>query len=303
MGRINGGRKTRFLGVKDLGNGRFRIRAYWTDPTTGKEKEKERVIAARSVAEAFDQKRLLEQELAGMLTAAPALESVSATRRRLGDVADEWLKAIIAKRHDEDPMQPYLCPSTRRRYVSTVRDFVKPFFEEKYADAITTEDVVAWRTHLLEHGYKRATLNGHLRVMKMIMRAAGNSAATSVKELNPKPDARITRKEPNLLTPVELDRFLSVARERWPHHYALILVLFTTTVRLGAALALRWDDLDLEDQVFVVTRRLSEGEVMPGVKRDRFGEDAPPLMPEVYAALKELRASRPWTPTRTSRFP
>ncbi|MEO1173664.1 MAG: hypothetical protein AAFX94_16685 [Myxococcota bacterium] len=57
--------------------------------------------------------------------------------------------------------------------------------------------------------------------------------------LNEKRNARISRKEPNLLTSDELDRFLRVAKERWPQHYPLILVLFTTTMRISIALALR----------------------------------------------------------------
>lgn len=290
MARASGGRKTRFPGVMDLGNGRFRIRAYYTDKATGQAKEKDRVITARRVEEAFDQKRALEEELARGPKAAPTV-IVAPQRKPLGDVAREWLAVIVAKRHDEDPAQPYLCPSTRQRYESTVRDFVVPFFGERFAEEITTKDVIDWRVHLVTHGYKRATVNGHLRVLKMILRSAGSKAAEGVKELNPKPDARITRKEPNLLTADELDRFLAVARERWPQHYALILVLFTTTLRLGAALALRWEDLDLEEQVVVAVRRLSEGEVIPGVKRDRFGEDVPPLMPEVHEALKGLKAT------------
>ena len=48
-----------------------------------------------------------------------------------------------------------------------------------------------------------------------------------MKALNERRDARITRAEPNLLTPAELYRFLAVARERWPQHYALILVFVT----------------------------------------------------------------------------
>jgi integrase-like protein len=106
-------------------------------------------------------------------------------------------------------------------------------------------------------------------------------------ELNEKPDARISRKEPNLLTAEELDRFLEIAERDWDQHYALILVLFTTTMRLSTALALRRDDLDLETMEFIVRRRLSTGVETPGVKRDRFGEDSPPLLPEVHEALKE----------------
>jgi integrase len=57
----------------------------------------------------------------------------------------------------------------------------------------------------------------------------------------------------------ELDRFLEATRAHWDQHVALILVLFTTGLRLGTALALRRSDLDEESGEFIVTRRLSDG--------------------------------------------
>jgi integrase len=130
-------------------------------------------------------------------------------------------------------------------------------------------------------------VNGDHRVLKQILRSVGRDAASKVPELNEKPDARTTRKQPNLLTGDELGRFLAFVREHWPQRYAMVLVLFTTTLRIGTVLALRRDeDIDLETMETVATRRLSAGVVTPAVKRDRFGEDAPPLLPEVYEALK-----------------
>jgi integrase len=62
-------------------------------------------------------------------------------------------------------------------------------------------------------------------------------------------------------------------------------------MRISTALALRVEDIDLSTMEIVARRRLSEGVETPGVKRDRFGEDAPPLLPEVHEALKKLWAS------------
>jgi integrase len=130
--------------------------------------------------------------------------------------------------------------------------------------------------------------------LKTVLGTIGNDAAARVKALNERRDARITRAEPNLLTPEEMRRFLEVAKVRWPQHYALILLLFTTAMRIGTALALRWEDLDLDTMEIIVTRRLSgygpRAEVVPGVKRDRFGEDAPPLLAEVLEELRTLRS-------------
>ena len=283
------GRRTKFAGVKALGDGKYRLRVYVTDPETGRQKEKMKTVRASGTAEAHRMKLDLEAELRIGGVAA------SKTSTRFGDVADAWLSEITTRRLEEDPTQLHLCPSTRTRYTESVDDILKPFFGTMIADRISADVVRRWRLDLLDVGYARSTSNAHHRVLKAILRSVGNTAASEVKTLNEKPGARITRKQPNLLTAAELDRFLAEALEHWPQHYALILVLFTTTMRISTALALRWDDLDLETMEFVVTRRLSgygaKAEVIPGVKRDRFGEDAPPLLDEVYEALLEYRAT------------
>jgi integrase len=270
--------KTSQSGVQEIGAGLYRIRAARIDPKTGRRREIDRRVRARSVVEAARMRLQILDDLAG----GPEQK----LQQKLGDFADAWLADVSKRAHEEDPKQLHLCNATRVRYEGSVEVFIKPFFGDYFIDQITARDIKDWRAHLLEHKYRRSTINGHLRVLKTILRAAGNHAAIKVTTLNEKVDARTTRKEPNLLTADELDRFLAIASRDWPQYYALILVLFTTTMRLSTALALRRDDIDLESMEFIVRRRLSMGMETPGVKRDRFGEDAPPLLPAVYEALK-----------------
>ncbi len=296
------GKKTKHEGIRDLGDGWFLIRVTMRSPETGRRKDTARRVKAASLIDAIQKRDELERELrrekmeVDVLTIVPpVLEPAPAIARterlKLGDIADAWLDELKMRRLEEDPTQLHLCNATRMRYEGSVRDFVKPFFGDWFVDKITAAHVKDWRTHLLEQGYRRATVNGHHRVLRSILRTVSNTAAVQVSELSTKPDARITRKEPNLLTADELDRFLAVARESWPQHYPLILVLFTTTMRLSTALALRRDDVDLETMEFIVRRRLSEGVETPGVKRDRLGEDAPPMLAEVHDALKAYWAT------------
>jgi integrase len=274
------GRKTSHRGIKDLGNGEFAIRLYVDGRDTM------RKIKANGSREAAKIRLgLIEQMKQNERSDAKAIDAKQCML--FGDVADEWFREITTRRHAEDPMQLHLLETTRKRYEGSIRDFLKPCFGQRLARAISEEDVTAWRRPLLEVGYGRATINGHHRVLRQILRAIGNEAAACVPELNEKVGARITRKEPNLLNAAEFDRFLEVARDHWPQWYAMILVLFTTTVRLGAARALRREDIDLETMELIVARRFSGEEIVPGVKRDRFGEDAPPCLPEVLDALKQ----------------
>ena len=111
---------------------------------------------------------------------------------------------------------------------------IVPFFGEMITERVSAADIKRWRKSLLEAGYKRAYVNSHHRVLKLVLKHGGNDCAYQVKALNEKSDARTNRQEPNLLTAEELDRFLAIAKEDWPQHFALILVLFTTTARISS---------------------------------------------------------------------
>lgn len=286
------GRLTKHPGIWDLKDGRFRIRATVLDPRTGKQKERERIVEARDVYEALRERGELTRELTTALGQKDGSQDSLRDSMKLGDVAERWLKEITTKRHEQDPRQLHLCPTTRKKYTGVVRDFIQASWMAEIPIArISREDVRRWRKEQVDASYRASSVNSNFAVLQAILRAAGNREAADLPMLNTKQDARTTRKEPNKLNAQELDRFLAAAGEHWPQCHAAILMLFTTTLRPGALLALRMDDLDLETMEVVSSRRLSDGEIVPGVKADRFGEDVPPLLPEVYEAILELRTT------------
>ena len=277
-------------GVYALGNGQYRLRIYFRDPLTGKKRERDRVVEAESAEKALDQKRALTLALQ-----KGAGDNCSALKR-VGELASEWLEEVTSRVRSDG--SPQLSPTTRRRYEGTVRDFVVPFLGGADARAISAHDIETWRDHLVANGYKAATANGHLQVLRRILARVGNSAARDVRTLS-EDDTRTTEDDPNLLSEDELQRFLQVAKDGWPQHYPLILLLFSTAVRISAALALRYEDLDLERGIIRVRRRVSGSEVIPGVKRSRRSADFPPLWPELLEALEAHRetfneAQRAW---------
>lgn len=320
------GRKTRFPGVTDLGSGRYRVRSTAWDPTLDRQVERERIVTAASAEEAMAKKLELTSQLAnavkgeaqatrrstmglgsvtgartGARTPEPAIQLAGQEgrdgqigwngSRLLGDVAQAWVDEITTRRHEQDPRQLHLCPSTSKRYKGVVRNFVRPApLAKLVVSEIAKDDVRRWRKEQLDVGYPTSTVNGNFSVLQSIMRAAGNPDAVDLPMFSTKADAKTNRKQPNKLNAEQLDRFLAVAAEVCAKdRFAAILMLFTTTLRPGAIMPLRMDDFDLETMEVVSSRRVSDGEVVPGVKGDRFGEDTPPLLPEVYEAILEAR--------------
>ncbi|MEO1337085.1 MAG: tyrosine-type recombinase/integrase, partial [Myxococcota bacterium] len=274
------GRKTRFQGVYALGKGRYRLRIYYLDPNTGKRRECDRVVEASSADIALDKKRALAQALEKGDT------QDTQQHKKLGELATDWLTNITERQRSDG--SSYLAPLSRKRYVHSVRRFIVPLLGDVDARIITAREVEAWRDRLVADSYRAATVNGHLRVLRQILAAIDNPAAKNVRALS-EDDTRTTEDDPNLLNEDELMRFLQAAQDGWPQHYPLILVLFSTAMRIGTALALQQDDLRPDEGIIRVRRRVSGDEVLPGVKRSRRSADTPPLWPEVLEALETQR--------------
>jgi integrase len=273
-------RKTRRAGIEDLGGGWYRIRVRATDPRTGRRVEKDRRVHCRSIQEAkklsVELRDAMEEEANGPPRA----------RSKLGEHAAAWLSRRNGAMRPDGSAR--LSPTTRERYKTAIEHHIIPILGEHYVDKITARDVEDWRNYLSEH-LASSTVNGLLNVLRSVLRDADNPVGDRVKALDVD-DTRITDDEPNALDEEELQRFLEVAREHWEQHYAMLLVLFTTAVRISTLIALRWEDIDSKAGVIHFRRRRSMKEILPGVKRSRTSRDDVPLLPEVWTALEAHRA-------------
>lgn len=274
-------RKTKARGIRDLGNGWYRIRVTCIDHKTGKQRELDRKIQARGLVEARKAQLVMRDEL----TQQPA---VSAVRVSLRTATASWLlEKTTAKRSDGSTR---LTPKTRERYKLAIEKHLglRPL-GDVFLDAVTKRDVEKWRD-ALGTKYRSATVNGSLRVFKQALSELGKDVARTVSRL-PEDDSRITEDEPNALDSVELGKFLAAVRDHWPEHYALILFLVVTTWRVNTAIAVEWTDLDFDRGEARAKRRLSGDEIVPGVKRSRKSVDIAPLTKELSAVLEAHRAT------------
>ena len=290
------GRRTTVPGIHALGKGKYRVRVRITDRQTGRTIERDRIVVADSIRSAVKLKQRLAEELVGKRE-----EEVEKQRRTLGDFATSWLRGQWSS----------LLPSTRDKYTTLLDRHILPDLGHLFVDGITVEGVETWRDRKKSEGYAAATVNGLLALLRTILGRAARverlpfNPALEVKAL-PLDDVRTTNDEPNALTPVELERFLVVARERQPQHYAMILTLLTTGMRLSNARALRWEDIDEAAEVIHVRRRISADRVVPGVKRSRSARDVVPLLSGLAnvfawhrARLSEVQRESGWVfPTK-----
>lgn len=261
-----------------MGNGTYLVRAHAR--VNGERIERERKVEASSIQEAASKKRALELEMAAGASGAETAP------RTLGDVARAWLERKTEARRKDGSKR--LAPSTAARYRHSVNEMIVAYVGQLDVARVKRADIEEWRDHLGEH-YAATTVNGALVVLRMIFRDIDKPIANEVSPIVAD-DTRITDDEPNALDEEEVGRFVDALRATNPQHYALVLVMLSSGQRISTVLALRWEDVDRQRETITFRRRLSEGQVLPGVKRSRTAKDEAPLHPVVWAELEAHRA-------------
>ncbi len=257
-----GSKPTAYPGVSRIREGRYRVRAKVTDPRTGRMREIDREVEARSPLEASAVRDRLRTE-----ARAPAELT---ERPRLGDFAASWLTSRAAE----------LKRSTSERYGDALELHIAPVFGDWYLDAITEADVARWRDAMPG---APASRNGRLRVLRTLLEAAvpqylARNPASRIGAVREKR----RENDPNRLTADELRAVLgelataharSVAaiekamrtrpgvRARVPMAYPITFALITTGGRWGEVSALRWSEVDVVAGVIRIERAHYRGTI------------------------------------------
>jgi integrase len=272
-------RRTKTRGVKSLGDGKYELRIYVTDPKTGRQKELERIVEAESVTEAAAKRLALRSEY---------LEQRNATRpprpeSRLADAVTSWLGSVASS----------LKPSTRSTY-ATACDCWIDALGDYLLDRIEPGDVRQVLDRWRAEGLSTDTVNGRLRVLKTFAKATKctwmiedlTSRTKTVHEVEDDED------EGRGLELHELRSWLEVGPTArtdasWPRWWALLETLAWTGMRFGEASALEWRDVDLEGGSLRVRRAVWRGEV--GHPKARASRREIALPDELVTLLREHR--------------
>lgn len=263
---------TRYPGVSRVSDSTFRLRGRIRDPKTGRSIDLDRLVTAANVHEAS---RLRSRLLVELKAERPVVHE----RQRLADYATSWLRSKL----------PTLKSATRALYASVLDNNVLPVLGEFYIDAITVDDLVAWRQVMINSGARPATINSRLRVLKTMLRDAAQDdllLRDPTRRLHAVREVRGVENR-NCLSEAELGRLLEAARKHTPQWQALFLVLAFTGLRFGEVSALRWEDIDEADNVLRVVRAQWKGKV----DTTKTGKSrVVPLSPVVLQALRTHRA-------------
>ena len=184
-----------------------------------------------------------EQALSDVLRESGiAAVAVVDPRITLGAYADRWLEHV----------KPVLKPATYRSYAGALALHVPAVVKTLRVRQLTLGHVRELLSAKLAAGLSRNTVRIIHATIRAMLNAAiedgvivRNPADRLGKALRLVPTRHQSGEEVKALTDAQLDAFLRAADQVASLYYPLFVTLSKTGMRLGEAVALRWDDVDL----------------------------------------------------------
>lgn len=146
---------------------------------------------------------------------------------------------------------------TRKAYSDSLVPMVNAIGGGRPISHITSLDLMTYAARLRSHNYAPATINKHIKAIKVLFNWAvksgliAGSPASAVKTSRPPKNVERDR----AMHEDELEKILEYAKHVTPRTYALILFLADTGCRAGGASNLRLGHLDLPTCRAVVTEK------------------------------------------------
>jgi integrase len=164
-------------------------------------------------------------------------------------VEREWMARIF----------PTLKASTQSSYRTNLNRYVLPWLGEKRLREMRKGEVQAWLSALSESGLSRQTVKNIWSALSSVLRSAVDWGYIDV---NPAHGVRLPARQPKafvfLPTPEQVAEILKELPEP---SFTLMLVLVGTGLRVGEAIGLRREDIDLNRNNLTVRRDLWHGKV------------------------------------------
>jgi integrase len=161
----------------------------------------------------------------------------------------EWIPQIL----------PTLKPSTQSSYRANLNRYVLPWLGETRLKDLRKGNVQAWLSALSESGLSRQTVKNIWSAFSSVLRIAVDWGYI---EENPAHGVRLPARQPKSLVFLPSPEQIAQILEQLPEpSCTLLLLLVGTGLRVGEAMGLRWEDIDLNRRNLTVRRDVWHGRV------------------------------------------
>ena len=207
----------------------------------------------------------------------------------VADYATHWLASIAAS-----VKAGTLKPRTAAHYAAMLNRHLLPALGRRRVRDLDRGRVKALLVQKLDTDLAPATVSIIHRTLRAMLSAAvddgvllANPAARLGRALRIVPSKAARQEEIKAMTRAQVSAFLAEAERHAPRWYPLLLLLARTGLRIGEALAVQWDDVDLAGRTVRVARALGDNGVDLDTPKSGHGRDVD-LSAQLVATLRAL---------------
>ena len=195
---------------------------------------------------------------------------------------------------------PTLKPSTQSSYRTNLNRYVLPWLGETRLRDLRKGEIQAWLSALSESGLSRQTVKNIWSGLSAVLRSAVDWGYIDV---NPAHGVRLPARQPKAVVFLPTPEQIAQMLEQLPEpSFTLLLLLIGTGLRVGEAMGLRSEDIDLNRKNLTVRRDIWHGKV--NSPKYAASERVIPLGPILVKHLeKRLRDEASWIFPGTSGKP
>lgn len=169
-------------------------------------------------------------------------------RITLDEFTETWISSALAVSERKASTKTLYATLARKHVVGSKLGLLT-------LDRVKPTQIEAWVVSLREKGLSDSTIRQAYTILRAVLSTAVRDGAMAVNSAAAVTRPRVTKSEAAFLTPADVRRLLDEARGS--RYEPLFELLVHTGLRRGEALALRWDDVDLDQHVLRVTGTLA----------------------------------------------
>lgn len=174
---------------------------------------------------------------------------------KIKDIVEKW---SLEKKH-------FVKKSTMSAYSLLLQNHVLPTFGEK--EFITEDDIQQFVLEKISLGLSQKTVKDILIVLKMIMKYGAKKDLIVYKQWDIQYPTDHAKREVQIFTSSEHKKAMAYIKEHLTFKNLGILLCLSTGMRIGEVCALKWSDIDIDNQVLQVNRTIQRIYVVEGDKR------------------------------------
>ena len=165
-------------------------------------------------------------------------------------------------------MEGSVARTTLALHMAAVEVLAESVGWDRKMDQVTARDIEAFRARRLRSGIRPSTANKEVKILRRIFNLAALRGYVG-RDRNPCvgiPMLRVGPTRPRYISPESFQAIYSRAEDTFWR--ALLVVLYTTGLRLREVMHLLWRDVDFDEQRLHVTRRTGGGFIQPWTPKD-----------------------------------